>query len=77
MTKTNRMQVTLVQGGSVRKASAAVGKLLSSDVLLPHGFRVRDTTLFEHEVRRGVVWRMAGMLVIRLALAAVPYHYSF
>lgn len=44
------MQVTLIQGGSARKASAAVGKLLSSDALLPHGFHVRDTVLFEHEV---------------------------
>lgn len=35
----------------MRKASAAVGKLLSSDDLRARGIRVIESALYEHEVR--------------------------
>lgn len=47
-------RVTLTQGASLRKASGAVHKTLGSDLLRASGFDVRDSNLYEHEVRRNL-----------------------
>ena len=65
---TLRVQVTLAQGASLRKASSAVSKLLTSGGLRSSGFETTDTELYENEVPDLAI----KLHAISTALATVP-----